>query len=263
MTHDDLTRARFAATADRLAALGEQRVGVLRERLTRLLAPRGDERALDAGTGAGPAALALAPLVAEVVGVDLVPELLAHARRAAAGVPNLTFVEGDLKRLPFEPESFELVLTVRTIHHVQWPEVALAELVRVCAVGGRLLVVDQIASADPLEALAHNRLERLRDPSHARVLSDQDLRGLLDVNDLTVRRVEVEREDVALDAYLERAGCEGAAKAAVLGEVEELLARRQTAGVRLRREGSGYGLTLTIAWYVAEKTRRAPLTTAT
>lgn len=263
MTHDDLTRARFAATADRLAALGEQRVGALRERLARLLAPRGDERALDAGTGTGPVALALAPLVGEVVGIDLVPEMLAHARSAAAGVPNVTFVEGDLAKLPFESESFELVVTVRALHHVQWPEVALDELVRVCRAGGRLLVADQIASADPLEALAHNRLERLRDPSHVRVLSDQDVRALLDVNDLTVRRVDVEREDVALDVYLERAGCEGAARDAVLAEIEQLLERRQTAGVRLRREGSGYGLTLTVAWYLAEKTRRVPLTTAT
>lgn len=263
MTHDDLTRARFAATADRLAELGEQRVGPLRERLARFAAPSGDERALDAGTGTGPIALALAPLVREVIGVDLVPELLAHARHAAAGILNVAFVEGDLTRLPFEDESFDLVVTVRTVHHVEWPGVVLAELVRVCRVGGRLVLADQIASPDPLEALVHNRLERLRDPSHVRVLSDQDIRALLDVNDLAVRRVESEREDVSLDTYLERAGCEGAAREAVLAEVEHLLGRGQTAGVRLRRVGSDYGLTLSIAWYLAEKRPLPSLTTAT
>ena len=67
----------------------------MRERLRTFLAPlRGDERALDAGTGAGTLALALAPLVGEVVGVDLVPELLESARRNAP--PNATFVEADL-----------------------------------------------------------------------------------------------------------------------------------------------------------------------
>ncbi len=263
MTQEDLTRARFAATADQLAELGEQRVAPLRERLAVFVAPRGDERALDAGTGTGPVALALAPLVREVVGVDLVPEMLAHARRAAADIPNVTFVEGDLTKLPFGNESFDLVVTVRTIHHVEWPEVVLAELVRVCRVGGRLVLADQIASADPLEALAHNRLERLRDPSHVRVLSDQDIRALLDVNELTVRRVEVEREDITFELYLQRAGCEGAMREAALAEVARLLECGQTAGVGLRRVGSDYGLTLSIAWYLAEKRPLSPLTTAT
>lgn len=262
-SHQDLTRARFAATADQLAALGEERLPALREKLARFVQPRRDERALDVGTGTGPLALALAPLVREVVGLDLVPELLAYARRAAEGVPNVTFVEGDMARLPFEAGSFDLVATSRMIHHVAWPEVAIDELTRVCRVRGRLLVVDQIASVDPLEALAHNRIERLRDPSHVRVLSDQDFRSLFDTNDLVLKRFDVEREDVDLDQFLDRAGCEGEARAAVVAEVERLLAAGQTAGIRLRRSGEGYAMTVSVAWYLLEKVPPPRATTAT
>jgi ubiquinone/menaquinone biosynthesis C-methylase UbiE len=263
MTHEDATRARFAATADRHAAWAAARIEQLTERVRRFAEPRGDERALDAGTGTGPLALALAPLVREVIGLDLVPEMLAHARRSADGIPNISFVEGDVLRLPFESGSFDLVATSRTIHHIQWPEIALAEITRVTRLGGHVLVVDQIASADPLEALAHNRIERLRDPSHARVLPDTDFRQLFEANWLLLLRREVEREEFDLGQFLDLAGCEGEARAAVFAEADRLLERDQHAGIELRRRGDdAYGLTLTVAWYLLERGSPPPTTTA-
>jgi len=45
--------------------------------------------------------------------------------------------------------------------------------------GGRIVVVDTVASTDPAKAAAFNRLEKLRDPSHVRALPLAELRGLL------------------------------------------------------------------------------------
>ena len=106
MSHDDAVRARFGATAEHVAAHAREQIQEVREKLGPFLAPlRGDERVLDSGTGAGTLALALAPLVGEVVGVDVVPKLLEAARRDAPA--NATFVEGDATALPFE--SFTLM----------------------------------------------------------------------------------------------------------------------------------------------------------
>ena len=203
---------RFAASAPVVAQREEARRAELTERVRRFATPAGDERALDAGTGTGALAFALAPLVGEVVAVDLVPELLAEARARASAFPNVAFVEADITRLPFELGSFDLAGSLRTLHHVARPELAVAELARVTRLGGRLLVVDQVAPADPLAALELNRFEHARDPSHARALADIDLRHLFEANGLVLLAARFEAESRELESYLDLAGCEGEAR---------------------------------------------------
>ena len=208
----DATRERFARTAERVAAHQDARAAELEEQLLRFVSPRGDERALDVGCGAGALAFALAPHVREVVAVDLVPELLEEGRKRAERFPNVTFVEGDATKLPFELGSFDLVGSLRTLHHIPRPELAVAELARVTRMRGRVLVVDQIAPVDPLAALELNAFERARDPSHTRALADIDLRHLFESNGLVLLRNEYQREPRELDSYLDLAGCDGEAR---------------------------------------------------
>jgi len=185
----DPVRARFSATAAQVAARAEREIEPVREQIVRLLALRGDERALDVGTGAGVLALALA------------------ARRHAPA--NATFVEGDAASLPFEDGYFDLAGTRRTLHHMRRPELAIAELARVTARGGHVVVEDQIAPADPLAAIDLDRFEQARDPSHTRTLADADFRGLFDANGLVLERAERAIHRRELSPYLELAGCTG------------------------------------------------------
>jgi ubiquinone/menaquinone biosynthesis C-methylase UbiE len=212
LSSHDAIRTRFARTADRIATLQDARAAELAERVRRFVVLAGDERVLDAGTGTGALAFALAPLVREVVAVDLVPELLERARQRAAESPNVNFLEGDVTALPFERASFDLAGSLRTLHHIARPELAVAELTRVTRLGGRVLVIDQIAPVDPLAALELNRFEQARDPTHTRALADIDLRHLFEANGLVLRRAEFQREPRELDAYLDLGGCEGDAR---------------------------------------------------
>ena len=92
------TERRFARTATRIAERQDSRAERLADEVRDFVEPHGDERALDVGTGAGALALAFAPLVREVVGLDPVPELL---DLGASALPNTQFVEGDGTALPF------------------------------------------------------------------------------------------------------------------------------------------------------------------
>lgn len=99
-------------------------------------------RVLDLATGAGQPAFAIAELVGptgEVVASDLVPEMLAGARKRAAAraVRNMRFEIADMEGLPFAARSFDRVTCRFGIMFVPDAERALAEVRRVLKPGGR------------------------------------------------------------------------------------------------------------------------------
>ena len=202
---------RFARTAERVAAHQDARAERLAEQVRDFVELRGEERALDVGTGAGALAFALAPLVREVVGLDPVPELLELAR--ARALPNTEFLEGDGTALLFPEGTFDLAGTHRTLHHVAQPAHIVAELARVTRPGGRVLVVDQLAPDDGTAATTLHEFETARDPFHTRLLTDGELRELFAANELALLRERHEQEPRDLARYLDLAGCAGDGRA--------------------------------------------------
>lgn len=214
--------------------LQDDRAADLEARVARLLAPFvGDERALDAGCGTGALAYALAPRVAEVIGVDPSPAFLEAARRGAP--PNCTFIEADATALPFDYGAFDLSGCLRVLHHVRRPELVVSELARVTRPGGRILVVDQLGHVDPTVSIELDRFERAREPSHQRLLPDGDIRYLLDANDLVVVFNEIVHEQRDVERFLDLAGLEG-------DERE-----------RVRRMAPAPVYEIDVGWYVAQK----------
>jgi ubiquinone/menaquinone biosynthesis C-methylase UbiE len=215
-------------------AAQEERADALRLRIQQLLAPfDGTERALDSGCGAGALAFALASFVESVVGVDLAEDLLAAGRELAPA--NCELVVGDATALPFEYGSFDIAGCARVLHHTKRPELVVSELARVTRPGGSILIIDQLGSVDPVVSAETDRFEQARDPSHVRLLPDQDIRFLLDANDLEVKTNEITRERRDLERYLDLVGLEG----------EE---RRRVGGM-----APGAVYEVEIGWYVARK----------
>jgi ubiquinone/menaquinone biosynthesis C-methylase UbiE len=142
--------------------------------------PRHDDHLLDVACGPGLVVCALAPHVREAAGIDVTPAMLDRARKLAAGkgLANVAWRQGDVSSLPYADASFTIVTTRFSVHHFLDPAAVLREMFRVCAPGGRIVVVDDYASEDPAKAAAFNRLEKLRDPSHVRCLTLTELKGL-------------------------------------------------------------------------------------
>jgi SAM-dependent methyltransferase len=92
---------------------------------------------LDVACGNGNTAIPAALAGADVTGVDIAPYLIEQAiERAALEKVSAEFDVGDAEDLPYEPESFDLVMTMFGAMFAPRPEIVAAELKRVCRPGG-------------------------------------------------------------------------------------------------------------------------------
>ena len=139
-----------------------------------------DDTVLDVACGGGIVVCGFAPHVRHATGIDMTPAMLERARLLAAEkrLTNVSWREGDVTALPYPDGAFTIVVTRFAVHHFPDPPAVFREMVRVCAPGGRIVVVDTFGSADPAKAATFNRLEKLRDPSHVRCLALAELKGL-------------------------------------------------------------------------------------
>jgi SAM-dependent methyltransferase len=94
-------------------------------------------RVLDVAAGTGNASIPAAQAGAEVTASDLTPELLeAGGRRAREAGVELDWVEADAENLPFEEESFDVVMSSIGAMFAPMHQQVADELVRVCRPGG-------------------------------------------------------------------------------------------------------------------------------
>lgn len=99
---------------------------------------------LDAGCGAGAFAALAAQRGHRITGVDAAPELI---RLARTRLPNSDFHVGDLEALPFTEGAFATATAINSLLYASRPQRALAELARVTAPGGTVLVTTGTGAA--------------------------------------------------------------------------------------------------------------------
>ena len=100
-------------------------------------------RILDVGTGPGFFAINLALAGHEVTAVDVTEHMIWHAKRNAKSYgAEVDFQVQRGEFLPFEADSFDLIVSRNVIWNLEYPKEALAEWARVLAPGGRMVYFD-------------------------------------------------------------------------------------------------------------------------
>ena len=165
-----------------------------------------EDTVLDVACGGGIVVCAFARVVRHATGIDLTPAMIERARslQAEQGLSNVSWKQGDVLPLPWPDGAFSIVTSRFAFHHFLDPGAVLAEMRRVCAPGGKVVVIDTEASPDVAKAAEFNRMEKLRDPSHVRAMPLTELRGLFPQAGLPAPRGTNYRLEGELEALLGR-----------------------------------------------------------
>jgi ubiquinone/menaquinone biosynthesis C-methylase UbiE len=197
---------------------------------------RADDVLLDVAAGTGHAARALAGAVCCAIALDATEEMLKAGKAAADrdGLTNIVFLRGDAVALPFPDASFDVIVSRYAVHHFEEPAVPLAEMVRCLRPGGRVAVADVVADRDPAVAAVQNHLERLRDPSHTRMLAPDELAVLVQAAGLRVTATRTRELERTLTLWLDQADALASARADVGAELAAELAGGPVTGFQPR-----------------------------
>ena len=198
--------------------------------LVEMAAPKPVDLVLDVATGTGNTALALAPQVLRVVGLDVATAMLdqARARAQAEKIENAEFLSGSAEELPFPNAEFSLVVSRHAPHHFHRLEKFLSEVRRVLKPGGRFVVADQISPSAQVEDWV-DRWERTRDPSHFQQRTVAEWKGMAAAAGFSWIQVQAVPYELPFDWWVKQAGC--AEKT-----VQELQEQASTADEVVRRE---------------------------
>ncbi len=129
------------------------------------LAERVQGRVLEVGIGTG-RNLRYYPAGISLSAIELSPDMLVIAAQLAADMgKTVDLREGDAARLPWGDASFDTVVCALCLCTIPDPAVAIAEMYRVLAPGGRLLLLDHVASTFPPLRAAQWLVERVTIPA--------------------------------------------------------------------------------------------------
>jgi ubiquinone/menaquinone biosynthesis C-methylase UbiE len=206
--HKETIQKQFTKTAEAFSTFAmRDTVDVLKEKVE-FAKPQRTDAVLDIACGPGAFALAVAPRVRMVRGIDLTPEMLrrACAYQAEKQIANAAFVRGDAEQLPFAAATFDLVSCQCSFHHMPKPRVVLQEMLRVAKPEGRLVIIDSLAPESDSKYEIYNRIEVFRDPSHTLTLRLTEVLRLFDEAGLEILRQALRRRPRSFDNWMLRGG---------------------------------------------------------
>jgi ubiquinone/menaquinone biosynthesis C-methylase UbiE len=210
-----------------------------------------NHRVLDVATGAGFLALEFAKNARAVIGCDLTRNMLMKAieKQEISGLDNTGFLLSDVESLPFPDKSFDIISCRFAFHHFPDPRKALTEMKRVCK--KRMVIVDGVSSEERDKSLFHNRIEKLRDPSHVRIYALSEMKNMVEDTGVVISGLTHRDIPQGFGDWMNRAGTD-----ANTTEVIEDLMRQSVngdgTGLRVKLENGRLGFTYDTVILIAD-----------
>ncbi len=153
------------------------------------------ETLLDAGCGTAPMISLLSEEYpnAHFTGLDLTPEMIKQAK--AKNLQNTEFVVGDCENMPFEDDSFDIVINSQSFHHYPDPQAFINEVARVLKPGGMLVLRDNTGSKALMWFVNHIELPLANLAGHGDVAARtiDEVRGYCKTAGLTIEKIEQQK----------------------------------------------------------------------
>ena len=213
---------------------------------------RETDQVLDVACGPGIVACAFARHARHVTGIDITPAMIEQARKRGQDemISNVDWQTGEAVPLPFDNDTFSLVVTRYSFHHFLAPDSALREMIRVCRPGGTVLVAD--VAIDPAKSAGYDEMEIMRDPSHVHALTTVEFDALFSDADLNDCRRSSYGVEIELEAQLAASFPNPDDKPVLRSMVVEDIGRDRL-GINARREDGNVVYTVPISVYSGRK----------
>lgn len=99
-----------------------------------------NDEVLECACGTGMISVCIAPVCNSLVATDYSDGMFRNAKENCKAFSNVRIEKGDIMHLPYADGSFDKVVAANVIHLLDKPELALAELMRVCRKGGMVII---------------------------------------------------------------------------------------------------------------------------
>lgn len=154
--------------------------------------PYKNKKALDLGCGTGMLAIETAKYAKEVYALDISKAMTEKLKKDCIEkkINNIIAVEGDAHNLQFEDNTFDTVITRLAVHHFANPHIIFSEIKRVLKNFGEVILVDIVASEDKEEAILQDTFNKIRDFSHNRFYTLNEIKKFLKDNSFIEAKIQ-------------------------------------------------------------------------
>jgi ubiquinone/menaquinone biosynthesis C-methylase UbiE len=173
------------------------------EKLISITSASKKDTVLEVACGSGIVSCEFSKYVKSVVGIDMTQGMLDEAKKLQLKetIKNVNWQIGEAENLPYDDESFSIVISRFGFHHFLNPFKVMSEMKRVCKPGGILVVVDVALPDSKIEK--YNEMEKNRDCSHVAALSLTEFSSLFNKVGLKKLKFDFYTMQIELEEQLE------------------------------------------------------------